>query len=322
VAFSPDGSFVTTGSADSSIKVLEVSKMKKDSGEDRPVIRTLYGSNDVSKKSFSPPLIPSTHPHTFFPPQAINDLAFHPNGITLASCSKDFHVRFYDLSKSSARHPFRFIKNAQEAVNVRSIAFHPSGDFLLAGTDQDTVRIYDMTTFACYVSPNVSEFHRGAINQIRYAPHGRFYVTAGKDGAVKIWDTVTSRVTRQIDKAHDGTEVSSATISRNSKYVLTTGRDSITRLWDVGSGRLVSSYEGAKTKTHRLQSCFTSSEDHVLCGDEASNNIIVWDTRTGVMVHTLSGHTNIVRTLASSPNGMGFMSGSEDSRARFWNVEQ
>ena len=48
MAFSPDGKYVTTGSSDNSIKVLEVSKMKKDVGDEKPVIKTLYGHTDVS----------------------------------------------------------------------------------------------------------------------------------------------------------------------------------------------------------------------------------------------------------------------------------
>lgn len=68
-------------------------------------------------------------------------------------------------------------------------------------------------------------------------------------------------------------------------------------------------YEGAKNLQHRLQSCFVNNEDHVICGDESNNSVAVWDSRTGVFTHSIPGHTNVVRALASSPVDIGFMTG-------------
>jgi len=298
LSFSPDGRFVATGSSDTSLKVLEVGKMKKDAGEEKPVIRTFYGHIE-----------------------AINDVAFHPNGIVLASCAKDCFIKLFDLTKASSKHAFRFLKHPPEVRNVRSICFHPSGDFILSATDQGCIRLYDVNTFACYMTQFSNDNHKGPINQVRYAPQGQYYVTAGKDGDVKIWDTVSSRCVRQFINAHSGAEVSCASFSKNSKYVLTSGKDSTTRLWDVGSGQLIKTYEGAKHEQFRMQSVFTHDEGHIISGDESNNNIVVWDTRTGVLVSSLSGHTSVVRAVAASPIDTGFATGSEDCRVRFWNIE-
>ena len=88
-AFSADGRFAATGSHDSSLKVLDVQKMKKRTGEagDKPVIRTLYD-------------------HT----APVNDLSFHPNGLVLASCAEDQSVKLFDLSKSGVKRSFRYLQ--------------------------------------------------------------------------------------------------------------------------------------------------------------------------------------------------------------------
>ncbi|KAE8676932.1 Cleavage stimulation factor subunit 50 [Hibiscus syriacus] len=169
--FSTDGKFVATGSADTSIKLFEISKIKQmmlpDSkdGPVRPVIRTFYD-------------------HV----QPINDLDFHPQSTVLISGAKDNTIKFFDFSKATAKRAFRVI---QDTHNVRSVSFHPSGDFLIAGTDHPIPHLYDVNTFQCYLSANPPEIGvNGAINQVRYSSTGGMYVTASKDGVIRLWDGV------------------------------------------------------------------------------------------------------------------------------------
>jgi cleavage stimulation factor subunit 1 len=58
------------------------------------------------------------------------------------------------------------------------------------------LRLYDASSMAPYVSTRVEEQHMGAITQVRYAPDGRTYVSASRDGAIKLWDTVSNRCVR------------------------------------------------------------------------------------------------------------------------------
>ncbi|KAJ3062251.1 cleavage stimulation factor, 3' pre-RNA, subunit 1, partial [Quaeritorhiza haematococci] len=76
-AFSNDGKYIATGSKDSSLKVLDVSRIKSsyhstspDGDFQKPVIRTLYDH-------IGP----------------VNDVQFHPNGMVLASCSDDQTIK-------------------------------------------------------------------------------------------------------------------------------------------------------------------------------------------------------------------------------------
>ncbi|XP_031271059.1 cleavage stimulation factor subunit 50 [Pistacia vera] len=298
--FSPDGRFVATGSADTSIKLFEIAKIKQmmlpDSREGpvRPVIRTFYDHM-----------------------QPINDLDFHPQNTVLISGGKDHTIKFFDFSKATAKRAYRVI---QDTHNVRSVSFHPSGDFLLAGTDHQIAHLYDVNTFQCYLSANVPEIGvNGAINQVRYSSTGGMYVTASKDGAIRLWDGVSANCVRSIVGAHGTAEATSANFTKDQRFVLSCGKDSTVKLWEVGTGRLVKQYLGSSHTQLRCQAVFNDTEEFVLAIDEQSNEMVIWDALTAEKVARWpSNHIGAPRWIEHSPAEAAFITCGTDRSVRFW----
>lgn len=81
---------MATGSEDSSLKVLDVARIKAayhNGAPEKPVIRTLYDH-----------IAP------------VNDVHFHPNGTVLASCSHDQSIKLFDIQKPTVKRSFRYFQ--------------------------------------------------------------------------------------------------------------------------------------------------------------------------------------------------------------------
>ncbi|CAB4054940.1 CSTF1 [Lepeophtheirus salmonis] len=304
-AFSNDGQLCATGSADASIKVLDVDRMLAKSNNDIP----------VSKQSEGHPVIRTLYDHV----DEVTCLEFHPKETILASGSKDNTIKLFDYSKASAKKACRTIIDAEP---VQSLSFHPSGDFLLVGCEHPVVRLYDVNTSQCFVSSIPHQRHTSEVTMVKFSNDGKIYASSSTDGSIKIWDGVSSKVINTFDEAHDGAEVCSVYFTRNGKYILSSGKDSLIKLWELSTSRCLIAYTGAGAtgrQEHRAQAVFNHTEDYVMFPDEATTSLCCWDSRNASRKQLLSlGHNGAVRNIVHSAVSPAFLTSSDDFRARFW----
>ncbi|KAJ2357072.1 hypothetical protein IWW50_002195 [Coemansia erecta] len=298
-AFSRDGQYIATGSADMSLKLIEVDRVRRPSAgsarrEDKPVIRTLYNHE-----------------------AEVTGVAFHPNGLVLASCAADHSIKLFDISAAYGKHAFHSFGDNHA---FRSIAFHPSGDFLAAAGDSPDVRLYNVRTGKAYLLGGGESGPRTAVAQVAYSSSGALIASASSDGAVRLWDGVAGTCVRSI-QAHDGRAATGVVFSRSGKHVLTTGLDSSVRLWDVGSGRLVQTYAGARLDAPNAQAVFSHDETLVMAADAQSNAVVCWDAQSAALLARTAEHSQRITWIAASPTTPAFMTCSADECVRFWSPD-
>ena len=319
--FSPDGSLVATGSEDTSIKVLDVEKMKLFTTNPSSSSSSSSSSNmdGDSAIAVDRPLSNMQVAKPFYDHKGpVTDLDFHPFLPVLFSASKDCSIRMYDISQAGAPVK-RSFKSLHDTHPVRSFSVHPGGEHLAVAAASPVLRVYDINTGQAMLGARwAEESHGSAVNQVRYAQGGRQFASAGKDGEVRVWDALNSLCALQIPCAHKGFEVSCASFSRNNYYLLTGGKDSVVRLWDLRMGKLLKTYLGAQQSKTRVTTSFSYTEDYIFSADEMTNNFVVWNAHTGELVEKLSGHASAISWVAASPVELSVLTCSLDSRARFW----
>ncbi|KAG0428665.1 hypothetical protein HPB47_024359 [Ixodes persulcatus] len=310
--FSRDGQLVATGSADASIKILDVDRMLAKSAMPPEVA----AQESAQQNMETHPVIRTLYDHI----EEVTCLEFHPREQILVSGSRDYTVKFFDYSKPSVKRAFKTIHVSQVDRIIPLSAFSIFFFFL-----HSAMRLYDVNTTQCFVSSVPSDQHKGPITTasfVRYNNSGKLYVSSSKDGDMKLWDGVSNKCICTFPQAHDGNEVCSVYFSHNGKYVLSSGKDSIVKLWELSMSRCLIAYTGAGAtgkQVHRAQGIFNHSEDYVLFPDEKTTSLCSWDSRNAERQRLLSlGHNNTVRHLVHSPTGPAFLTCSDDFRARFW----
>jgi len=97
-------------------------------------------------------------------------------------------------------------------------------------------------------------------------------------------------------------EVTSVAFSKNQRYLLSAGRNNAVVLWDLSAKRPLLYYNGHRHARHRSQACFSHNEDFVITSDDASGELVFWNSRTGELAQRISaGHNAPIRWVAHSP---------------------
>ncbi|KAK2720170.1 hypothetical protein QYM36_004162 [Artemia franciscana] len=303
LAFSCDGQLVASGSADTSIKIMDVDRMVARAKEtvvmereEHPVIRTIIDHTDE-----------------------VSALEFHPREPIITSGSLDMTVKFFDYTKVSLR---KSSKTIYDVFPINCMSYHPSGDFLVVGVEHPTIRMHDVATTSCFACPVPQSYHTEPITSVKYSPDGRFFASGSKDGSIKIWDGISCRCVTTFTAAHDGAPVCSVDVTRNGKYVLSSGMDSVVRLWELSTNRCLIAYTGAGgggKQMFRSSATLNHTEEYVMMADETTGNLCSWDARNATRKKLISlNHSDTVRHFAHSHVQAAYISTGDDHRVRFW----
>ncbi len=140
-------------------------------------------------------------------------------------------------------------------------------------------------------------------------------------GGKRIWEVATGKElftlplenTAGLDIVFspDGTRVTTADFNQYGEVTIET--------WEIISGhRVLTTPVSANIHDFRWE---TLSPDGRLYATALSDNTVrVWDTATGQLLHTLSGHTAQITNIAFNRNGTQIVTGSNDNTAKIWDV--
>ncbi|KAG2751639.1 WD40 repeat-like protein [Suillus brevipes Sb2] len=208
----------------------------------------------------------------------------------------------------------------------------PGGQRIITCSSDGSLRVWNLKT-----GKQIGEDWRDGLGDsgvwtIALSPDGKKVVSGSNDGAVRLWDIDTCKV---VVKWTEHTRlVGSVCWSRDGRRVLSGSFDGTVRQWEVESGETMlepienilalieTGHEHVMAVVYSPDTTLiaTGGSDGLWTGELIECSVKIWDAKTGKLVATLKGHTDLVRCLAWTKDGKTLISGSYDCSIRTWNT--
>ena len=275
IAWSPDGSKLTTASDDRTAKVWEA-------GTGRELL-TLHGhQGKVWGIAWSPDgskLATASDDHTAKVWEAgtgrelltlgghkhpVQSIAWSPDGTKLATASWDKTSKVWE---AAAGRELLTLRGHQDYV--WSIAWSPSGSRLATASGDNTAKVWEAGNGRELLTLSG---HQGKVWDIAWSPDGSKLATASDDHTAKVWEAGTGRELLTLS-GHQGWVIGIAWSPDGSKLLATASDDRTAKVWEAGTGRELLTLRGHQ---HSVQSIAWSPDGTKLATASADNTAQIY----------------------------------------------
>jgi WD40 repeat protein len=316
VAFSPDGRFFVTASADKTAQV------RRTDSRDR--VAELAGHGDV-----------------------VWSASFSPDGQRVVTASSDKTARLWEAGSGRSIAELR-----GHADIVWSAVFSPDGTRIATASKDQTARLWDARTGQSLLE---LRGHSDQVLRSVFSPDGRWIVTAGLDRTARLWDADTGGLVRtlaqpgpvervqfstdgrlivttdglsaRVWEAHTGENIAllsghtgwlaDAQFSPDGRQVVTASFDNTARVWDLATRESVAELRG---HFDDVTSAAFSPDGEWILTMSADSTARVWEVKPAKMLLELRGHTDVLRA-AISGDGRRIATAGTDKTVRVWDAD-
>ncbi|MEV5614027.1 protein kinase [Streptomyces sp. NPDC052225] len=139
------------------------------------------------------------------------------------------------------------------------------------------------------------------------------------DGAVRLWDTRTGRCLLTLDRER---AAHAADLSPDGRFAVAAGTEDVVRLWSLADGTCLQTFTPQYLKgTTGVVSTRLALDGRLVAAATNDGQVLLWDTRTGRVRHTLDGFQHRSPKVELTPDGRRALTGvHEDGSVRLWDV--
>ena len=178
--------------------------------------------------------------------------------------------------------------------------------------------------------------HQGAVLDVALSADGCTAVSAGTDGAIKLWDLRAGELIQTIAAGQPLTGINPllvlsmpsalmdprlavrrVAVPADARFVVSAGGDGCVCAWDAATGGCLQRLPGHKGGVLAL--CVTPDGRYALSGGE-DNSARLWDLEGMRPLATLTGHKSSVTGVSISSDGRLGVTGSRDGTIRLWDL--
>jgi WD40 repeat protein len=268
------------------------------------------------------------------PKEGQSSIAFSPDGKILASGGDNNTVHLWDVFTGESRSTF-----TGHTQRVNNVAFSPNGRTLVSGSEDCTIRLWNIATGShekCQLS--------GPVTNVAFSLDGKTFAAGAiclrqwvNFYTIYLWDTVHHTFLGS-QKVHVGRDwVSRATFSPDIKTLATQVEGPMIFLWDIDSGGYKGGIAGTRYQYACSPTCVVFSPDgrtlasgggeypctHSPPDQSSDDSVYLWDVVSNELKSIFIGHTEIVDSIAFSPDGrtLASVDQGQNSTVLLWNVD-
>lgn len=245
---------------------------------------------------------------------AISSAKYSFNGKQILTTSYDGVPKLWDAESGSLLKDIKY-----DSMRFYSAYFVPLKDDIIAlKSSDDKIVFLRMSTGNKLIG--IEEVHNNnSFYDMSLDSSGTRLVTTSDENIdnAKIWDVETGKLLINLKGHSKG--VVSAVFSPNGKLVLTISRDSTVKLWDTEIGAIKANFQFANTPI--TTATFSRKGDKVIGSSYRDGTILIWDTKSGKKLRTITGHSQGIIAIVQNPKSSEFLSISLDSTVKIWDLE-
>lgn len=280
--------------------------------------------NITSRRSTWQPLLQlqktSENPYGFNQHGMVWNVAFSPDGRTLASGTTDGAIILWDMVTRK-----RIGQPLIGHTRTVTVAFSPDGNTFASASDDGTIILWNANTSQPIGNPFMG--HSGEINSIAFSPDGKILASGGDDNSIILWDVSAAFNTNVTIDYPIGEEIEGVLGSQYSMVFSPNGKTLVSgnvfgiSFWDMTTYPPERQSNSGNLGLGEVYSLAISPDGKTLVSAD-DDKIIFWDatTREPIIDEPIEEHSNKINSVTYSPDGKTIASASDDNTIILWDV--
>ncbi len=297
VAITPDGKYIVSGSKDKNIKLWDIKTGKE--------IRTFTGHThsiySITVTSNSKYILSGSGDGTIKlwsikTGKIIRTFKGNSSPINSVSTNGDYVISGNDhwmLDLWSLKTGKRIKTFKGHRGWIRSVCITSDGKNIVSGSGDKTIKLWDVKTGKII---RTFEGHTDEVSSVAISTGNKYIVSGSTDGTIKIWDVKTGKNIKTFT-GYRG--ITSVAFTSDNKYIVSADDNKSIKVWEISTSKNIKTF---KIKTDNIFYTIYSvvvSNDNKYIVSGTSDDIILWDIRTGEKMKTFTSEVEASNPMVS-----------------------